>query len=247
MSSNVSRERAGGIPTSVARDLWKYPSIVRSAGYKDGPTYRGDIDGLRGLAVSLVVLFHAWSWMLPGGFVGVDVFFVISGYLITGIIRPRLRQNRFSYLEFFGRRIRRIGPALVLVLLASLAMGSLVRPYPNFQALGLQATAASGFSANILVRLNAGYFDAVAESKPLLHLWSLGIEEQFYLVWPALMAVAVTLGARSRVMVLSIISLSFAANVALMRRVSRRDVLFAARSAVGIGSRWDARLSPRGW
>jgi peptidoglycan/LPS O-acetylase OafA/YrhL len=179
-------------------------------------TYRGDIDGLRALAVGLVVLFHASPNCLPGGFIGVDIFFVISGYLITGIILPRLEQQQFSYLEFFGRRIRRIGPALVVVLLASVAMGSSVSSYPDLRTLGLQVSAASAFSANLLLWSQSGYFDGVVESKPLLHLWSLGVEEQFYLVWPALMASAAVLLARWWVVVLSIVILSFIANVALI-------------------------------
>ena len=96
-----------------------------------GSTYRGDIDGPRALAVSLVVLFHAAPGLLTGGFVGVDIFFVISGYLITGIIRSKVDRRRFSYLEFLGRRIRRIGPALVVVLLASLAIGWYLVSYPD--------------------------------------------------------------------------------------------------------------------
>ena len=178
--------------------------------------YRGDIDGLRAVAVAAVVLFHAAPSILPGGFVGVDIFFVISGYLITGIILSKLEQGRFSYLEFFGRRVRRIGPALVVVVLASLAIGFFVVSHSEFRALGRQAIAASAFSANILFWLQSGYFDGLADSKPLLHLWSLGVEEQFYLVWPALMTLAVLLGARWWAVVLSIIVLSFASNVALI-------------------------------
>ncbi len=183
-----------------------------------GSTYRGDIDGLRALAVSLVVLFHAAPGYLPGGFVGVDVFFVISGYLITGIILSKAEQNRFSYLEFLGRRVRRIGPALVTVLLATLAMGFFIASYPDFRAVGIQVSAASAFSANILFWLQSGYFDGVAESKPLLHLWSLGVEEQFYLIWPMLILLAVMPRLRKWPIVLSVTLLSFATNVALINK-----------------------------
>lgn len=209
---NLWRWLIDSSPTSTGRDD---PLITRVKTGAD-QTYRADIDGLRALAVGLVVVFHAGHSYMPGGFVGVDVFFVISGYLITGIILSKLNQGRFSYLEFFGRRVRRIGPALVIVLLSSLVMGFFTLPWPDFHELGREAIAASAFSANILFWLQAGYFDGVADSKPLLHLWSLGVEEQFYLIWPALMMVAVMLGARWWAIVLSIVGISFIANVALI-------------------------------
>jgi peptidoglycan/LPS O-acetylase OafA/YrhL len=146
----------------------------------------------------------------------VDVFFVISGYLITGIILKKLKSGRFSYSEFFGRRVRRIGPALVVVLLVTLALGFLILPSGDFRELGLEASAASVFFANILFWLQAGYFDDVSRYKPLLHLWSLGVEEQFYLIWPALLMLAAVLGVRWRAIVLFVIVVSFAANVALV-------------------------------
>ncbi len=183
---------------------------------KGDTAYRGDVDGLRALAVAMVVLFHAWPARLPGGFAGVDIFFVISGYLITGIILSKLDEKRFSVLDFFSRRIRRIGPALVVVLLGTLALGFVAIPFVDYRALGLQATAGSGFSANILFWFQAGYFDSLAIRKPLLHLWSLGVEEQFYLIWPPLMILAAALGARWWTIVLSVVGLSFIVNVSLI-------------------------------
>lgn len=149
--------------------------------------YRADIDGLRAVAVGLVVAFHSFPTYVPGGFVGVDVFFVISGYLITGMIQPRVQAGTFSFLEFYSRRIRRIFPALLTVLLAVIALGwFLLFPY-MFRQLGLHALAGALFFPNLIFWSEAGYFDAEALSKPLLHLWSLGIEEQFYLIWPVLL------------------------------------------------------------
>lgn len=149
--------------------------------------YRSDIDGLRAIAVLLVVAFHAFPVVIRGGFIGVDVFFVISGYLITGIIWRELRSGNFSPISFYARRIRRIFPALIVVLAAVMALGWFtLLPNPLAQ-LGLQSFAGGLFFPNILFLNQSGYFDPAAETKPLLHLWSLGVEEQFYLVWPWLL------------------------------------------------------------
>lgn len=150
------------------------------------PSYRADIDGLRAIAVLSVLLYHTFPNMLPGGFVGVDVFFVISGYLITTIIFTSLDKGEFSLIEFYARRIRRIFPALIVVLIASLVFAWFFLLPDEFSRLGLHATAGAGFVSNILLWSESGYFDLDATRKPFLHLWSLGIEEQFYLLWPAL-------------------------------------------------------------
>jgi peptidoglycan/LPS O-acetylase OafA/YrhL len=149
--------------------------------------YRPDIDGLRALAIIPVVGFHAFPEWIPGGYVGVDVFFVISGYLISLIILERLERGVFSFAEFYARRIRRLFPALVLVLVASLAWGWFRLYAGDYAQLGKHTAAGAGFIANLVFWGESGYFDTVAEAKPLLHLWSLGIEEQFYLLWPALL------------------------------------------------------------
>jgi peptidoglycan/LPS O-acetylase OafA/YrhL len=149
--------------------------------------YRADIDGLRAIAVLLVVGFHAFPLNVPGGFIGVDVFFVISGYLITGLILQGLAAGKFSVLEFYTRRARRILPALCVVLAATLAVGWLIIFPTPYKRLGLDGLAGALFFPNLLYWSGTGYFDAVAASKPLLHLWSLGVEEQFYLLWPALL------------------------------------------------------------
>jgi peptidoglycan/LPS O-acetylase OafA/YrhL len=156
--------------------------------------YRADIDGLRAIAVLSVVIYHAFPALLPGGFIGVDVFFVISGYLITGILLKELESGTFSIFKFYLRRIRRIFPALLLVLAACLIVGWYVLFDDELKALGKHVFAGAGFISNIALWREVGYFDAAAETKPLLHLWSLGIEEQFYLFWP----IALWVGFRCR-------------------------------------------------
>ena len=154
------------------------------------PKYRPDIDGLRAIAVGSVLAYHAFPSLLPGGFIGVDIFFVISGFLITTILLQSLAAGDFSYRDFYARRIRRIFPALLLVLLATLAFGWYVLLPGEFSQLGKQITGGAAFFANLVFLGESGYFDATAETKPLLHLWSLGIEEQFYIFWPLLLGLA---------------------------------------------------------
>src|SRR5262245_40012984 len=149
--------------------------------------YRPDVDGLRAVAVLAVLAYHAFPSLAPGGFAGVDVFFVISGYLITGIILDDLERGRFTYRNFYWRRIRRIFPALILVLVACLALGWLVLLPDEYAQLGKHVAAGAGVVSNIALWREAGYFDSAAELKPLLHLWSLGVEEQYYLAWPLLL------------------------------------------------------------
>ncbi len=145
------------------------------------------IDGLRALAVLAVVFFHAFPEALPGGFVGVDIFFVISGYLITGILWRSLQDGSFSVAGFYARRVRRIFPALLLVMVATLTFGWLVLLPEELSQLGRHAAGGAGFASNFLLWQETGYFDNSADSKPFLHLWSLGVEEQFYLAWPLLL------------------------------------------------------------
>lgn len=154
------------------------------------PDYRSDIDGLRAIAVLSVVVFHAFPGWLPGGFVGVDIFFVISGYLISKHILDELSSSSFSIKTFYARRVRRIFPALILVLLTCLLFGWVILTPAEYEKLGRHVFAGALFLANILSWREAGYFDAAADTKPLLHLWSLGIEEQFYIVWPLMLALA---------------------------------------------------------
>lgn len=154
------------------------------------PSYRSDIDGLRAIAVLAVVAFHAAPHLLPGGFVGVDIFFVISGYLISRIIYSALAQDGFSFADFYARRVRRIFPALALVLSASLLFGWFCLLGDEYETLGKETAAGVAFAANVLFWRESGYFDSASALKPLLHLWSLGVEEQFYLVWPVVVVAA---------------------------------------------------------
>ena len=148
------------------------------------PKYRPDIDGLRAIAVLSVVIYHAFPDTLKAGFMGVDIFFVISGYLISSIIFENIDRGSFSFGQFYGRRIKRIFPALTLVLLSCLVFGWFGLLGDEFKQLGKHTAAGAGFVSNFFLWQESGYFNNAAETKPLLHLWSLAIEEQFYIVWP---------------------------------------------------------------
>jgi peptidoglycan/LPS O-acetylase OafA/YrhL len=173
--------------------------------------YRADIDGLRAVAVLAVALFHAFPRLAPGGFVGVDIFFVISGFLISGILFRELEASTFSFAAFYARRVRRIFPALILVLAGCLAAGWFLMQPDQYRVLGREAAAGAAFAANLLLWREAGYFDAAAAAKPLLHLWSLGVEEQYYLIWPA----ALFLAWRARLNLLWVVLTVAAASFAL--------------------------------
>jgi peptidoglycan/LPS O-acetylase OafA/YrhL len=149
--------------------------------------YRSDIDGLRAVAVISVVLFHIAPKNLPGGFLGVDIFFVISGYLISLIVFREQETSTFSLANFYLRRALRLFPALAIVLLATIVFGAFTLFADEFQRLGKHALSAIVFVLNFQLTNESGYFDVASDSKPLLHLWSLSVEEQFYLVWPALL------------------------------------------------------------
>lgn len=152
------------------------------------PKYRPDIDGLRAIAVIAVVGFHYFPGQLKGGFIGVDIFFVISGFLISSIVFSNLEQGRFSFAEFYSRRIRRIFPALITVMLACFAFGWFALIADEYRQIGKHILGGAGFVSNFVLWTESGYFDNSAETKPLLHFWSLAIEEQFYLFWPLLLA-----------------------------------------------------------
>jgi peptidoglycan/LPS O-acetylase OafA/YrhL len=149
--------------------------------------HRHDIDGLRAIAVLCVLAYHASASLLSGGFIGVDVFFVISGYLITRILLSEMDSGHLSIGLFYARRVRRILPALITVLITCAGMGWLLLLPSEYTALGKHITAGAGFFSNIALWKESGYFDSNAELKPLLHLWSLAVEEQFYLIWPLLL------------------------------------------------------------
>jgi peptidoglycan/LPS O-acetylase OafA/YrhL len=175
--------------------------------------YRPDIDGLRAVAVMAVVVYHAWPKWLAGGFVGVDIFFVISGFLISSIILHQLREQTFSIADFYARRVRRIFPALVLVMTCTIVFGWYVLLPDEFVQLGKHTLAGAGFTSNFVLWSESGYFDSPGNTKPLLHLWSLGIEEQFYIVWPLILAASAQFRARFILMSSVIFLISMGANL----------------------------------
>lgn len=190
-------------------------------------SYRPDIDGLRALAVLAVVIYHFNKQWLPGGFVGVDIFFVISGYLITGIIFSKVASGTFSFAEFYMRRVRRILPAALFVTLCTLLLGLTLMLPDDAKALSNSAIATTFSVANIYFWkfLDTSYFAASSDTVPLLHMWSLGVEEQFYLIWPALMVVAMRLGGK-RLLVAAAVLVA-AASFAVSEYYLARDPSFA--------------------
>jgi peptidoglycan/LPS O-acetylase OafA/YrhL len=196
-------------------------------GYQDSlnaqSAYRPDIDGLRALAVSLVLVYHAFPHALSGGFTGVDIFFVISGFLISSNILHHIGHGDFSLFDFYRRRVRRIFPALILVLVTCTAIGWFVLFADENQQLGRHVAGGAGFVSNLLLWSEAGYFDNSAITKPLLHLWSLGVEEQFYILWPILL----WLSFRARVPVTAVIVCVGFASFWYNLRLTQIDVVAA--------------------
>ena len=169
--------------------------------------YRAEIDGLRALAVLPVILFHAGFEWFSGGFVGVDIFFVISGYLITTIIISEMAEGKFSIINFYERRARRILPALFFVMAACLPFAWLWLTPSDLEDFGQSLVAVSTFSSNILFWRESGYFDTAAELKPLLHTWSLAVEEQYYILFPIFIILTWRLGLKWVLILLSIVFL----------------------------------------
>jgi len=192
--------------------------------YPPGQHYRPDIDGLRALAILPVVLFHYRVPGFSGGFVGVDVFFVISGYLIGGLIYGEMREGRFSILKFYERRIRRIFPAL-FVLLAAVTVAAWFILFPSdFDRYARSLLATAFFASNFGFWREIGYFDVVAEQKPLLHLWSIAVEEQFYILFPAIL---LALAGRSKARALATVSAILVASFAFSIWAGLADPAFA--------------------
>ena len=179
--------------------------------------YRPDIDGLRAVAILFVIGFHAFPARFAGGFVGVDVFFVISGFLISSIIFNRLELGYFNLIDFYARRIRRIFPALITVLLALSFTGSLFLLPIEYSNLLSHVLSGAFFVANFHLWTEAGYFNTAPDLKPLLHLWSLGVEEQFYIIWPIALMLAHRLGRRALAGIIILIGgASFIFNILLI-------------------------------
>ena len=149
------------------------------------PKYRSDVDGMRALAILSVLIFHAYPSSLPGGFVGVDIFFVISGYLISSIIFRGLTLGTFSFFDFYARRVRRIFPAVTVVILGSFLLGFFFLTPFNLEELIEESPYAAFFLENWrLYVTTGGYWETATELKPFMHFWSLGVEEQYYIFYP---------------------------------------------------------------
>lgn len=156
--------------------------------------YQPDVDGLRTVAVLLVLLFHVGFSSISGGFVGVDIFFVISGYLITGILVSGMEKGTYKYSTFIASRISRLYPTLLFVLIACLAFGFLIYTPNDYKELGISSLYSALSISNFHFMLGAGYFDTSSEINPLLHTWSLSVEQQFYLIWPLVILAAMKSG-----------------------------------------------------
>ena len=152
--------------------------------------YRPEIDGLRAIAVISVIIYHLNENWLPGGFLGVDIFFVISGFLITGIIITEIQQNSFSFKQFYTRRIKRIYPAFITVMALVSFIASAIFIYNDFNKLRKTIELAIAFLSNFYLGLTQGYFDLSANENPALHIWSLAVEEQYYLIFPLILTLA---------------------------------------------------------
>ena len=167
--------------------------------------YRPDIDGLRAISVIAVIIFHSGFSFLSGGFVGVDIFFVISGYLITGLVYKEVTAGTFSYRNFYKRRIARLLPALLITLLLVLLFGFLFYNNREFDNLGKELFFSALGGANILFAQGTNYFAQDGSVKPLIHLWSLGVEEQFYLIWPTTLVLLAFLKLRQTLLIIIIL------------------------------------------
>ena len=175
--------------------------------------YRPDIDGLRAFSVFFVIGYHAFPEIFKAGFIGVDIFFVISGYLISSILIRNLKNNSFSFLDFYIRRIRRIFPALILVLVVCFAFGWFSLFPIEFKQLGKHIAGSAGFISNFILWNESGYFDNAANTKPMLHIWSLGIEEQFYFIWPLILWLIFKIRINYLLFIIFLIIVSFSFNV----------------------------------
>lgn len=166
--------------------------------------YNPYIDGLRAISVLSVLLFHIWPKILPGGFIGVDIFFVISGFLITGILLKHFEAGDFTFKEFYERRIRRLFPSLLIIKFMSILYGFLVLTNQEFKGMNASLFYNSIFIVNIHFYKLINYFDVSATLKPFLHLWSLSVEEQFYFVFPLFIFILYRFNIKKRIMLLSI-------------------------------------------
>ncbi len=183
--------------------------------------YREEIDGLRAIAITAVILFHAGSGLFSGGYAGVDIFFVISGYLITKIVADELKEGRFTFAAFYARRARRILPALFFMMLIVSAVCLVILLPPDLFKYGKILVFTTVFGANFRLSAERGYFDDETRENPLLHMWSLSVEEQFYLVWPVLLLLIMRTGRGTRLAVPILFAASLAVSIALVHWMPR--------------------------
>ncbi len=211
--SSVVRDEGGAAELVSERGAPETPARSFTKDLLHHPAYRPDIDGLRALAIIPVVMFHAFPTLLPGGFVGVDIFFVISGFLISGIIFKGLQRESFTFHGFYANRIKRIFPALLLVLSVSCVFGWFFLLPGEYALLGKHILGGAGYVENFVLRHEAGYFDTKSFLKPLMHLWSLGIEEQFYLTYPFLLWVIWRIRCNVLAILVPLVLISFSLNL----------------------------------
>jgi peptidoglycan/LPS O-acetylase OafA/YrhL len=214
------------------------------AGKRPGGLYRPEIDGLRSVAVIPVILYHAGLGPFEGGYVGVDVFFVISGYLITSIILGDISRSRFTFAEFYERRIRRIFPALFVVTAATAAASWFVLPPQAMRSFGGSAAATILFAANIFFFLKSSYFNADIDLFPMIHMWSLAVEEQFYVVFPPILLAILRFRPNwLRPALLTVVAISFLASLAMQSEAPSADFFlpFTRAWELGLGALIAAR------
>lgn len=212
---------------------------MQSPAGRSAVRYRPDIDGLRAIAVIVVIFYHAQLPGFAGGFLGVDIFFVISGYLITGIIAREISEGRFTIRHFYERRVRRILPAMLVMLTAASAAALALMLPGSLRTYGQSVVATLAFANNVLLFLTSGYFDVVNEFKPRMHSWSLGVEEQYYLLIPLLMLFAARRGGRRAMLVataaLSLASLLYASWAMRNWPVANFLLIFSRLWELGLG------------
>ena len=182
--------------------------------------YRPEIDGLRAVAVLSVIIFHAGVESMSGGFIGVDVFFVISGFLITRIVLKSIDNQSFSFSDFYARRLKRLLPAAIALIVITIAFGAFILSPNRYIELAKSGASSSLFMANIWFMKNSGYFDLSTQISPLVHMWSLSVEEQFYLFYPMLMIAANRLGGLKgiKLFIFSTLVISFVFNLWMVSR-----------------------------
>src|SRR5579871_2879805 len=209
--TTVADASAGSLPGST-------PSLESgSLDVQRHAAYRPEIDGLRSLAVISVFVFHLGGALVPGGFVGVDIFFVISGFLITGLLLANIEAGTFSLVVFYQRRIARIAPALFLVLTFTLAAAGLIYAAQDFGSVGAMASFAAMSLVNMKLIFAGSYFEVSKDAQPLLHYWSLSVEEQFYVFFPLTLALLSRVKRFRTALILIATAASFASCVILTK------------------------------